>query len=200
MTHIDNCFMLPMNSIIDRAMINEIKFRRHSQIPVYVGDKADYNIEYVLYARDLLSLDPEKGIPLRDVIKKDDHKVNFIYAHTSLNLVYNKLKNEIMGDLTIVKELTKGEFGYKTVGIITFHDIFNFICEDFDNEFLDIKDLDHLIPKLSDIKEAFEEFDEDNDGYATIDDVGNMMKFLNLNPTDAELKIIMDEVDTNTDG
>ena len=52
----------------------------------------------------------------------------------------------------------------------------------------------------SPFKEAFEEFDEDNDGFVTIDDVGNMMKFLNLNPTDAELKIIMDEVDTNTDG
>ena len=110
MTHIDNCFMLPMNSTMDRAMINEIKFRRHSQIPVYVGEKGDYNIEYVLYARDLLSLDPEKEIPLRDVIKKDDHKVNFIYSQTSINLVYNRLKAEKMGDLTIVEELRDDRF------------------------------------------------------------------------------------------
>ncbi|XP_016081029.1 calmodulin-A-like [Ornithorhynchus anatinus] len=49
-------------------------------------------------------------------------------------------------------------------------------------------------------KEAFELFDQDADGTITTKELGTVMRSLGQNPTEAELKGIIDQVDTDGNG
>jgi Ca2+-binding EF-hand superfamily protein len=48
------------------------------------------------------------------------------------------------------------------------------------------------------LKEAFNLFDEDGDGYITIDDLIKALKYLGKDPADPEMKDLMSEVKTET--
>jgi len=54
--------------------------------------------------------------------------------------------------------------------------------------------------QISDFKEAFALFDKDGDGTITAKELGMVMRSLNQNPTELELKEMIDEVDTNNNG
>ena len=56
----------------------------------------------------------------------------------------------------------------------------------------------YLFFSSADIKEAFELFDKDGDGRITCEELGTVMKSLGQNPTDEELKQMVEEVDTNS--
>ncbi|KAK3936687.1 hypothetical protein QBC46DRAFT_394370 [Diplogelasinospora grovesii] len=49
-------------------------------------------------------------------------------------------------------------------------------------------------------KEVFDIFDKDGTGDITAEELGNVMKELGLNPSDAELQDLISEVDVNNDG
>ena len=54
--------------------------------------------------------------------------------------------------------------------------------------------------KITEFKEAFEIFDKDKDGFITIKELGEIMKNLGQNPTDAELQDMINEVDIDGNG
>ena len=54
--------------------------------------------------------------------------------------------------------------------------------------------------KITEFKEAFEIFDKDKDGFITIKELGEIMKNLGQNPTDAELQDMIKEVDIDGNG
>ena len=47
--------------------------------------------------------------------------------------------------------------------------------------------------KLAKVKEGFKQFDKDGDGTIRKEDLGNMLKLMEMNPSDKELELIMDE-------
>merc|ERR1712000_241224 len=54
--------------------------------------------------------------------------------------------------------------------------------------------------QVSEFKEAFSLFDKDGDGQITTKELGTVMRSLGQNPTEAELKDMIDEVDTDQNG
>lgn len=53
---------------------------------------------------------------------------------------------------------------------------------------------------LEETREAFMLFDKDNNGTIDTSELGTVMRSLNMNPTDTELKDMINEVDGNGNG
>ena len=51
--------------------------------------------------------------------------------------------------------------------------------------------------KITEFKEAFEIFDKDKDGFITIKELGEIMRNLGQNPSDADLQDMINEVDAD---
>ncbi len=54
--------------------------------------------------------------------------------------------------------------------------------------------------QIAEFKEAFSLFDKDGDGKITSKELGTVMRSLGANPTEAELKEMIKEVDTDGNG
>jgi calmodulin len=54
--------------------------------------------------------------------------------------------------------------------------------------------------KITEFKEAFEIFDKDKDGFITIKELGEIMRNLGQNPSDADLQDMINEVDIDGNG
>ena len=54
--------------------------------------------------------------------------------------------------------------------------------------------------KISELNEAFKIFDKDKDGYITTKELGDIMKALGQNPSEAELQNLINEVDLEGNG
>lgn len=54
--------------------------------------------------------------------------------------------------------------------------------------------------QIQEAREAFKMFDKDGDGAITLDELGTVMRNLGQFPTDEELKMMMDETDTDGNG
>ena len=54
--------------------------------------------------------------------------------------------------------------------------------------------------QIAEFKEAFSLFDKNGDGKITTTELGTIMRSLGLNPTQAELQSMINEVDANSNG
>ena len=54
--------------------------------------------------------------------------------------------------------------------------------------------------QIAEFTEAFSLFDTNGDGTITIKELGTVMRSLGQNPTEAELQVMINEVDADTDG
>lgn len=54
--------------------------------------------------------------------------------------------------------------------------------------------------QIAEFKEAFQVFDKDGNGCITTKELGTVMRSLGQNPSEEELKLMIDEVDYNKDG
>lgn len=54
--------------------------------------------------------------------------------------------------------------------------------------------------QISEAKEAFALFDKDNDGCITTDELGTVMRALGKNPTEAEVSVLVKEIDPDRRG
>lgn len=58
MTPLENCYMLEINSVLDRDQLRQIYSKGFSRIPIYEGSKE--KIVGLLLARDLILINPDK--------------------------------------------------------------------------------------------------------------------------------------------
>jgi len=121
MTPLADCYMLPLESLLDFNTISEIKEKGYSRIPVYKEDEA--NVVHVLLAKDLLFVDPDDKKPLAEVC--NFYKTPFIETQrdTPLNKLLNEFKSGETGHLAMVVE----EEG--AVGLVTLEDIIEEIIQ-----------------------------------------------------------------------
>ena len=72
---IQDCYMLQLKSILNFETVSEIREQGYSRIPVYEGDRS--NILHILFAKDLMFIDPDDNMPLAMVCEFYNNEVKF---------------------------------------------------------------------------------------------------------------------------
>ena len=159
MTQLDDCFMLPIETLLNFETISEIKEHGYSRIPVYRGDRT--NIEHILFARDLLFVDPDDAKPVEEVCKFYKNEVNEVYQDTVLTDLFDEFKSGEKGHMAVVREVVSegdGDPYHETVGLITLEDIIEEIIQ---QEIIDETDV--VIDNKSKKKRKRERYKKDAD-------------------------------------
>lgn len=113
MTPEEDCYMLPISLILDFRTVSEIFETGFSRIPVYDKDKSD--VVAILFAKDLILVDPDDETPLRFFISifgrpvesfTDDITVRTAFVklrqgHSHLALVHNHQTSRFIGVITL---------------------------------------------------------------------------------------------------
>ena len=130
MTPLDDCYMLPIETRLDFEVLSEIKDQGYSRIPVYKGERN--NVVHLLYAKDLLFIDPDDKKPIEEVCKFYKNEVNFVYSDTILTDMFDEFKSGEKGHMAVVQEVIiegPGDPYLETVGLITLEDIIEEIIQ-----------------------------------------------------------------------
>ena len=77
---IQDCYMLPLKSCLNFETVSEIREQGYSRIPVYDGDRN--NILHILFAKDLMFIDPDDNMPLAMVCEFYNNEVIISIAIT----------------------------------------------------------------------------------------------------------------------
>merc|ERR1719450_1348556 len=117
MTCLEDCYMLPIDTLLNFETISEIKDQGYSRIPVYDGECV--NIVHILFAKDLLFIDPDDEKPIEEVCKFYKNEVNFVYQDTILTDMFDEFKSGEKGHMAVVQDVNNegdGDPYYETVG------------------------------------------------------------------------------------
>ena len=106
-------YYLNENTGINQTLLEEIKTRGFSRIPIY--HNTPDNMVGILYVKDLINIDPHKGIIAGDIARKN--KLFKVDESTKLDLLFNELIKR-RTHLTLIFD----EFGAFS-GIVTLEDI-----------------------------------------------------------------------------
>ena len=68
---------------------------------MYDGERT--NIIYVLFAKDLMFIDPDDNMPLAMVCEYYKNEVNFVFHDTPLNVMFNEFKSGEKGHMAFVQ-------------------------------------------------------------------------------------------------
>ena len=68
--------MLPLKSFLNFETVSEIREQGYSRIPVYDGDRN--NILHILFAKDLMFIDPDDNMPLAMVCEFYNNEVKIV--------------------------------------------------------------------------------------------------------------------------
>ena len=94
--------MLPIETKLNFEAISEIKDQGYSRIPVFQDERT--NIIHILFAKDLLFIDPDGEKPIEEVCKFYKNEVNFVYGDTSLTEMLDEFKSGEKGHMAVVQE------------------------------------------------------------------------------------------------
>ena len=139
MTQLDDCYMLPVDTLLNFDTLSEIKDQGYSRIPVYDGERT--NIMHILYAKDLLFIDPDDEKPIEEVCKFYKNEVNFVYSDTALTDMFDEFKSGDKGHMAVVQEvINEGDVDpyLVAVGLITLEDIVEEIIQQEINDETDV--------------------------------------------------------------
>lgn len=124
MTALDNVFMLEASLSLNFAVLLLVFQSGHSRVPVY--DKTRDNIIGVLFAKDLILLDPEDSVPIKTVLLFFNRTVLLVFHDTPLNVMLNIFKQG-GGHMAIVRQKNGSEDGEgsvpSTLGVVTLEDL-----------------------------------------------------------------------------
>ena len=130
MTHLEDCYMLPLSSVLNFKTVSDIKDQGYSRIPVYDGEKT--NIVHILFTKDLLFVDPDDDKPLAEVCKFYNNEVNFVYDDTNLTDMFDEFKSGEKGHMAVVTEVKcegDGDPFHEIIGLVTIEDIIEEIIQ-----------------------------------------------------------------------
>ncbi|XP_052855480.1 unextended protein [Drosophila gunungcola] len=124
MTHINDAFMLSLDSLLDFETVSEIMNSGYSRIPVYDGDRK--NIVTLLYIKDLAFVDTDDNTPLKTLCEFYQNPVHFVFEDYTLDIMFNQFKEGTIGHIAFVHRVNNegdGDPFYETVGLVTLEDV-----------------------------------------------------------------------------
>ncbi|CAK1587465.1 unnamed protein product [Parnassius mnemosyne] len=123
MTQLKDCFMLPIDSVLDFETMSEIVKSGYSRIPVYEGSRG--NIVTVLFIKDLAFVDPDDNTPLKTLCQYYQNPCNFVFEDVTLDVMLKQFKEGHKGHMAFVQRIEEGDGDpvYETVGLVTLEDV-----------------------------------------------------------------------------
>ena len=120
MTCLEDCYMLPIETKLNFETISEIKDQGYSRIPVFRDERT--HIVHILFAKDLLFIDPDDEKPIEEICKFYKNEVNFVYSDTSLTEMLDEFKSGEKGHMAVVQEnstkVKKAYIVYSTISLL----------------------------------------------------------------------------------
>uniref|UniRef100_A0A8C5MS14 Metal transporter n=1 Tax=Leptobrachium leishanense TaxID=445787 RepID=A0A8C5MS14_9ANUR len=123
MTRVEDCFMLPHDTILDFNTMSSIMESGYTRIPVYENERS--NIVDILYVKDLAFVDPDDCTPLSTITRFYSHPVHFVFSDTKLDAVLEEFKKG-KSHLAIVQKVNnegEGDPFYEVMGLVTLEDV-----------------------------------------------------------------------------
>ncbi|CAL4061026.1 unnamed protein product, partial [Meganyctiphanes norvegica] len=124
MTHLDDIFMLPIETVLDFNTINEIMQQGYSRIPVYENERT--NILSVLFIKDLAFIDVDDSTPLRTLCQFYQNPCNFVFEDTTLDIIFKEFKMGNKGHMAFVQRVVNEpdcDPYYEVIGLVTLEDV-----------------------------------------------------------------------------
>ncbi len=112
MTKLDDIYMLPLEAVLDFDTVSSIREQGYSRIPIYHRERK--NIVYVLFAKDLMFVDPDHNMPVTTVCQFYCNNVNFVFHDTPLNVMFNEFKSGDKGHMAFVQSIHNEVFCNRT--------------------------------------------------------------------------------------
>ncbi|KAL3826615.1 hypothetical protein ACHAXA_010540 [Cyclostephanos tholiformis] len=130
MTHLANTFMLSADERLGFDVVAKIFKMGYSRIPIYEVSKS--NIIGLLFVKDLIFLDPEDEIPVKNFVQIFGRGLHVVWADDKLGDVLKLLKRG--GHMALVRDVNDGDGSgdpfYEIKGILTLEDIIEVILGD----------------------------------------------------------------------
>lgn len=124
MTHIEDAFMLSLDSILDFETVSDIMKSGFSRIPVYEGHPK--NIVTLLYIKDLAFVDTDDNTPLKTLCEFYQNPCHFVFEDVTLDIMFNQFKEGNKGHMAFVHRVNnegEGDPFYETIGLLTLEDV-----------------------------------------------------------------------------
>lgn len=124
MTHIEDAFMLSLDSILDFETVSDIMKSGFSRIPVYDGHPK--NIVTLLYIKDLAFVDTDDNTPLKTLCEFYQNPCHFVFEDVTLDIMFNQFKEGNKGHMAFVHRVNnegEGDPFYETIGLLTLEDV-----------------------------------------------------------------------------
>lgn len=99
------------------------------------------NVKHILFAKDLLFIDPDDNKTVEEVCKFYKNDVNFVYQDTILTDMFDEFKSGDKGHMAMVQEANTegdGDPYYETIGLLTLEDIIEEIIQQEINDETDV--------------------------------------------------------------
>ena len=128
-----NIFFVNKSQILTKTILKKITKKGHSRIPVF--DKTVDDVVGILYAKDLIPIDPRDKVKIESVMRKS---VQSITKKKPLDNVLNRFKKQRV-HILIVKDQFDG-----VAGIITLEDVLEEIVGEIVDEFDKVVDMRKL--------------------------------------------------------
>jgi len=131
MTDWKSVFYLKSDAQLDFESLERIFKSGHSRVPVVEITGSQYELQQLhviglLFVKDLILLDPEDELPVRNIIDTFPHDLIHIDLNTSVKTVMDEFRHGRSHLAIVRKQLThdvKGEVIYENLGIVTLEDI-----------------------------------------------------------------------------
>ena len=153
MTPLINVFMLSADERLGFDVVAKIFKTGYSRIPVYEVSKS--NIVGLLFVKDLIFLDPEDEIPVKNFVHIFGRGMHMVWADDNLGDVLKLLKSG-RSHMAVVQDVNHGDGRdpfYEVKGIITLEDILELILGDEivdeTDELVDVNDPNSTVSRAS---------------------------------------------------
>ncbi|XP_026113787.1 metal transporter CNNM1-like [Carassius auratus] len=138
LTHLNDCFMLASDAILDFYTMSDVMQSGYTRIPVFENERS--NIVDILFVKDLAFVDPDDCTPLKTITQFYKHPLHYVFNDTKLDAVLEQFKKG-KSHLAIVQRVNnegEGDPFYEVMGIVTLEDVIEEIIK---SEIVDETDL-----------------------------------------------------------
>ena len=130
MTPLEKVYMISIDDILSRELIQNMLNEGYSRVPVYEGSRE--KITGLLFVKDLALLNPDENLSVRKVLPTFGRNFPRVFADTPLSEMLTEFKNG-QSHIAVVRRINDtgdGDPTYENIGIITLEDVIEEILQD----------------------------------------------------------------------